>query len=52
MSVIALVLLILALVCFAVAAFGRSIGGNINLVPAGLFCALLAFTLPVLAATL
>ena len=52
MSVIAIVLIILALICFGLATFGKSISGTINLVPAGLFCATLALTLPVLSAAL
>ncbi len=52
MSVIAIVLVILALICFGLATFGRSIGGSINLLPAGLFCATLAVALPALSAAL
>ena len=54
MSVIAIVLVILALICFAIPAFTRyDAAGHVGrLVPAGLFFATLAVTLPALGAAL
>ncbi len=54
MSVIAIVLVILALICFAIPAFTRyDAGGHSGqLVPAGLFFVTLAMALPALGAAL
>jgi len=54
MSVIAIVLIILALICFGIPAFTNFSAGGYSgrLIPAGLFCATLAVALPALSAAL